>query len=171
MTEESTKINRKERTGKQLERQERCFRLSIEQNKSMREIALELGITNNTVASDIRAELERRHKENADQRKYEVTRAVAFYERMIALALTFEPDEEDAEKDRIKRIPDRSINTAIKARERIDKILGLEAPTKMEIDSVQAMTRAQRDEEIVEQENLLAERSRIQAEESAAKNP
>jgi hypothetical protein len=41
----------------------------------------------------------------------------------------------------------------------------------MEIDSVQAMTRAQRDEEIVEQENLLAERSRIQAEESAAKNP
>jgi hypothetical protein len=44
---------------------------------------------------------------------------------MIALALTFEPDEEDAEKDRIKRIPDRSINTAIKARERIDKILGL----------------------------------------------
>jgi hypothetical protein len=118
---EEPKLAQKERTAKQLERQEKCFNLSIEQSKSTREIALAMKMSKTTVSDDIRAELLRRHTENASRREYETTRAVAFYERMIALALTFEPD-------RIKRIPDKSINTAIKARERIDKLFGLEGP-------------------------------------------
>jgi hypothetical protein len=128
---EEPKPAQKERTAKQLERQEKCFNLSIEQSKSTREIALAMKMSKTTVSDDIRAELLRRHTENASRREYETTRAVAFYERMIALALTFEPDEENEEidkEDRIKRIPDRSINTAIKARERIDKLFGLEGP-------------------------------------------
>jgi len=120
------------RTPAQLERQERAFMLSVTQGKSVREIGAELGIDKDTVASDLRREQDRRAEELGERRENERIRAVAFYESIIGRAI--------AQSDRLDALlaagkggfSDRSLDVAIAARTRIDKILGIEAPTRID---------------------------------------
>ena len=143
---ESTKPDQQRaraRTAQQLARQERCFYLSVLHGKTTREIAIEVGITRETVIGDLRAECERRRDENAERREHDTARAIAFYERVMGRAMK-RADLADAILEQIlngsdcdeegkgrKSISDRSLDVAIKARERIDKLLGLDAPAKL----------------------------------------
>jgi|ERR1700677_1240752 len=129
------------RTSAQLARQEACFKLSVVRGKTVREIASELAITQNTVVADIRCERDRRYHEDTERRDRDTTTAVGFYQEIIAMALvradialTILQQIADStgsvkeDKEPSKRISDRYLDTAIKARDRIDKLLGLEAP-------------------------------------------
>ncbi|TAM90621.1 hypothetical protein EPN42_05620 [bacterium] len=131
------------RTPAQLERQERVFELSVMDGKTVRAIAAEVGISQDTVISDLRHEGQRRSDEIAERREVEKARAVSFYSHVAqeGLRLAAEADgvEEiggsDEQPPRLvsKAALARGLDSAIKARERIDKILGIDAPTKVEV--------------------------------------
>lgn len=139
------------RTAQQLARQERCFTLSVMQNRTIRQIAAEVGIDTKTVMKDIRAEEQRRADEIADRREMEKARAVTFYGDIAKRALK-KSDKHDEFIQRILNDPDfegkindRSLQDAISARERIDKILGIDAPTKVDL-GLQALVDALNEE-------------------------
>lgn len=127
------------RTPQQLARQERAFAMSVLGGQSVRDIAAALGIDKDTAAADIRHEEQRRADELGVRRENEKARSVAFYESVADLAL-----KRAAVSDEIlvqirdgteceKKVSDRSYGDAIKARERIDKILGVDAPTRVDL--------------------------------------
>jgi len=108
------------RTEAQLERQNRVFNLHIE-GKTHREIKAELGISLETVVSDIRHEAVRRAEENAEVREEQQAVQLA---RMDSLY-----------RDAAKRfdVPgSSSLPTAAKVLEMRAKLLGLDAPLKVE---------------------------------------
>jgi IS30 family transposase len=132
-----------------LERQERVFALSVMAGKSARAIALEIGVDRNTVMADLRYESRRRSTELGERREYEKARAIAFYEDIERRAIVKSDlwdeilrqvrDDDGADVNAARKtVNDRSLDIAVKARERIDKLLGLDAPTRVEI-GVQAL--------------------------------
>lgn len=124
----------KVRTPLQLDRQERVFELSVMQGKTMRAIAAELDIACETVTLDLRCEQERRSDEIASRRDQEKARAVEFYQKIIAKALVKSELYDTLLAERAgAKISDHSLDAALKARERIDKVLGVDAPTKVEL--------------------------------------
>ncbi len=114
------------RTPAQLERQERVFALSVMHGQTVRQIAKLLKIDLGTVLRDIRAEEARRSEELGERREGEKARAVAFYEGVADKALRIAANP---------KMPGDSgrLTDALKARERIDKIIGLDAPVQMEV--------------------------------------
>lgn len=121
------------RTPQQLERQEKAFHYSVVDGKTYREIALLLGCDKDTVTKDIRAEQERRSEEIAERREVEKARAVAFYERVIGKAMVKSDILDGLLLTPGSKVNDHSLEAAIKARERIDKVLGIDAPTKIDL--------------------------------------
>lgn len=120
------------RTPAQLERQEHAFSLSVMHGKSVREVAAELGCDKDTAAADIRREQDRRAEELGERRENERVRAVTFYEHIIGRAIA-QSDRNDALLVAGKGgFSDRSLDVAIAARARIDKILGLDAPVRID---------------------------------------
>lgn len=112
------------RTSRQLERQERVFALSVLSGKTVREIAAELDISAHTVLADLRCEQDRRSEELGERREVEKARAIAFYQHVIAEGLRAADGSLDA----------KGLFVAIRARTRIDAILGLDAPEKISVD-------------------------------------
>lgn len=110
------------RTALQLERQEKIFVLNVIGGKSHREIAALLKIDKKTVASDIKAEAKRRAGEIAERRETEqamhLARVDGFYFRSMELAMVAGSG---------------ALGAAGKALEMRAKILGLDAPTKVEL--------------------------------------
>lgn len=169
---EGQKTRARARTAVQLARQQKCFELSVLGGKTVREIAIELKIDKDTAARDIYAEQVRRRDENAQRVDFESARAIGFYERMIARSMkradmadtlmaslldSPQCDESGEKRKGVQWVSDRSLETAMKARERIDKLLGLDAPTKVEVDSVKMMT----------DEELGSERKSLRAKQAA----
>lgn len=113
------------RTPAQLERQERVFNMSVMQGLSARKIAEILQLDSKTVIKDLRSEEARRSEELGDRREAEKARAVAFYEgianRAISIALSPQMPGDSGR-----------LSEALKARERIDKIIGIDAPVQIE---------------------------------------
>lgn len=143
------------RTPQQLARQERSFILSVVEGKSVREIAAELHVDKDTIVKDIRHESERRSAELADQREVEKARSIAVYRHVIKLALAkgarydqvvklitgeIEIDPE-TEEERQKKgtgggkasVTDRTLGDIVAAQTRIDKLLGVDAPTRVDL--------------------------------------
>lgn len=118
----SVKVGPRVRTPQQLERQEKVFELSVLSGNTHRQIAVILHIDKMTVASDIRAESERRAGEIAERRETEQAQHVArlddFYQQSMALRAAAGTG---------------ALGAAGKALEMRAKILGLDAPTRVEI--------------------------------------
>jgi hypothetical protein len=143
---DSTKQNTpraRARTARQLERQERVFVRSVVDGLPYRAIAAELGVCLSTIVKDIRHEEERRAEELGERREVEKARAIAIYERVIleGLRLARKADESveyggDGAGPAGVAAPfaslARGLDSAVRARERIDKILGVDVPTKVD---------------------------------------
>ena len=109
--------------------------LSID-GMSLRQIAVELKIDKDTANRYVNAEAERRAEELGERRETEKARAVSFYTGVIVRALK-KSDLNDQITEKIlngedMKVTDRSLDAALKARERIDKILGVDAATKID---------------------------------------
>jgi IS30 family transposase len=134
------------RNPKQLLRQEQAFMLNL-QGLSMREVSAKMGISLATIHADIQHEGERRKAENAARRKYDTARAIATYELIMRKAY----DKSDLcdqllremidGKLKVGSVGDNSLSVIIKARSRIDKLLGLEVPGKTD-DWMEVVIRA-----------------------------
>ena len=109
------------RTPKQLERQAQVFRMNVMERKTVREIAKELDISQETVISDIRAEAQLRADERAQLREADMAIQVELTERLL---------------DDSMRLADKpgtgALGAAAKAIEMRSKLLGLDAPTKID---------------------------------------
>lgn len=117
------------RTAQQLARQERVFELSVLEGKTYREIMAELGIASDTLVDDMRYEEARRADELAARRETALARSVAFYDTVKKKALNradnpLMPGDSGRYAD------------ALKAQERIDKLQGLDAPTRVDVGVV-----------------------------------
>ncbi len=124
------------RTQYQLDRQSECFMLSVE-GWSIRAIAQNKSLACNTVLADIKAEQAVRADQIRERAESEKARSVSFYESVAKRAIR-KAEVCDRILDSIAsggdaKLTEKYLDTAIKARERIDKILGLDAPTKVEI--------------------------------------
>ena len=113
------------RTPAQLERQECVFNLSVMHGMSVRKIASLLELDYKTVVKDLRSEEARRSEELGERREAEKARAVAYYEAIADRAIRISADP---------KMPGDTarLTEALKARERIDKILGIDAPVQIE---------------------------------------
>jgi len=126
------------RTPAQCERQFRAFQLSVVDSKTVREIAAELGVDKATIVSDIRHEGERRADAIAERRSNEIGRSVSVYEAIFAKAMRKSAMADALVAKIIKgegkgiKVSDRHLDAALKARERIDRVLGLEAAIKVD---------------------------------------
>ncbi len=120
--EQSRAGNARPRTPQQLQRQERVFERSVIDGKTVRFIAKEMGIAQDTVIEDIRQESQRRADELAANRETEQARHLSkiedLYRRSLQLATT--PGTG-------------AMGAASKALEMRAKILGLDAPTRVEV--------------------------------------
>jgi hypothetical protein len=146
-TPDTARTRTRARTPQQLDRQEKAFKLSVEEGKTVRAIAAELHVNKDTVVEDIRCESLRRAEENAARREVDRARSIAFYERAAAEGLRLAEQSDGIESIGVEGGEDdppprlvskqgliRGLDSAIKARERIDKLLGLDAPIKVETD-------------------------------------
>lgn len=136
------KSNGKERrTVIQKERQEKVFLRHVG-GETIRQIAADLRCSTATVTRDLRAEEARRADELAERRATETARAVAYYEEVARDAKRRGEfyDELLAERNGAK-VSDHTLDARIQARTRIDKLLGIDAPTKIEV-GVQALVDA-----------------------------
>jgi hypothetical protein len=150
------------RTPQQLARQARVYDMNVLECMTIREIAAELEISTHTVESDLRAEEALRVEHLANEKESAQKRAVDTYQNIIRrarnrgfvnaeLVTTLDgaleeggvPDPEDRaawaeyqEKKRRRKeaaqVVEEMLVVEIKARERIDKLLGLEAATKLD---------------------------------------
>jgi transposase len=130
------------RTAAQLDRQEKVFDRNVMFGRTIRQLAAEFGISPETVISDLRHEEQRRSKENAARRSADLARSLSFYDGVIAIAQEKSKlyDTLLGERDGAK-ISDHTLDAMLKARERQDKLLGLEAPTKVDL-GIQALLAA-----------------------------
>ena len=109
--------------------QEQAFYLNVVEGKTCREIGDILKITKDSASRYIRAEAERRSSEIAADRERLKAESVAFYDEMAALGVELAKKSEGAFMQPLIK----GLDSALKARERRDKILGLDAPTKVDI--------------------------------------
>lgn len=109
--------------------QEEAFLLNVMEGLSCREIAERMGIDKDTAAKYIRVETERRAKELGGERDKHTARAVAFYSTVAAKAVKLADKADAAFMQPLVK----GLDSAIHARERIDKLLGLDAPTKIDM--------------------------------------
>lgn len=132
------------RTARQLDRQGRIFERSVVDQVPYRSIAKEFGVCVATVVKDVRHEEARRADELGERREVEKARAIAVYERVIleGFRLAKKADEtvefggEDAGSSGVAApfaSLARGLDSVVRARERIDKILGTDAPTKTDL--------------------------------------
>lgn len=109
------------RTAIQLERQEKVFALRVIERKTVREVAAELSISQETVISDERCELERRSAEIEERRETEKAAHLALIDNLYRESMAS------------KGLPGTgALGAAAKAIEMRAKILGLDAPTKID---------------------------------------
>jgi transposase len=128
---------KRRRTAAQLERQEKHFNMSVLDGLTYREIKAKTGASLETIVADIREEALRRADELGDRRESEKARSVAFYESIKVKALR-KSELNDKILEKILageggKVSDRSLEAALKAQERIDKIQGVDAPTKVDL--------------------------------------
>jgi len=109
--------------------QEQAFLLNVIHGKTCREIGKELGIDKDTASKYIRDEEKRRGQELSDARDAHTARAVAFYSAVATKGIKLAEKAEEAFMQPLAR----GLDSAIHARERIDKLLGLDAPTKVDV--------------------------------------
>jgi hypothetical protein len=108
------------RSAKQLERQERAFALSLD-GLTHREIAAALSIDKKTAARDIAAEAQRRADELGDRRETEQAIHLARLDRLYRRA------------EALERVPGiGALATCAKILEQRARLLGLDAPTKLD---------------------------------------
>jgi transposase-like protein len=137
----ATETSSGERTPEQIERQERAFNLSVLDGLSVREIAIELKCSTNTVLEDLAHEQERWATVlDPDMVNAERIRAIAFYRHIGFEALRLakqadgietlgDPDGDEPVRLVSKSGLIRGFDAAIKARTRIDALLTLEPIT------------------------------------------
>lgn len=112
----------RKRTMTQIHRQAQVFEMSVFGDKTYREIAQELGISAVTVVSDMKAEAELRAAGLAQMRGSEQARHLALVERHFIESMA------------LKSIPGTgALGAAAKSLEMRAKVLGLDAPTKIDI--------------------------------------
>jgi hypothetical protein len=120
------------RTAVQLERQEKAFLLNVIECRTIRQVAIDLGVSQETVISDIRHEMELRAKENESRREHDTAVSIARYQGVITKA-----EKKSELYDGIAgaggKVVDHSLDAILKAQERIDKLLGLEAPSRIDL--------------------------------------
>ena len=119
-----TRAPTRARTPAQLERQEKAYHASVVLQMSHRAIAKELKVDKDTIADDIRHESRARVEANAANREYNQANALAMLAEVIRRALR---------RDSRGQVGDRSLDTIVRAQEQIHKLLGLDAPTKVEV--------------------------------------
>lgn len=107
----------------------RAFLMSIVDGMSTREIGAVLDIDHHTAAKYIREESARRAKSLDATREQMVAEAVAFYDEASSLGIELARKSTDAYMQPLVK----GLDAAIKARERKDKILGLDAPVKVDM--------------------------------------
>jgi hypothetical protein len=120
------------RTPAQLARQERVFALSVIEGKTTRQIAVLEGIDRGTVIADLRHESARRAEDLKANREFEIERALSFYDEIAAMAV-LKSKMYDGIARAGGKVVDHSLDAALKARERKDKILGIDAPTRIDV--------------------------------------
>jgi len=123
---------RSARTPMQIERQERVFKLSVLERRTVRQIAAIEKIDPKTVLSDLKQEAARRAEERAATREQDIEIHLALIDDLREQALA------------AKGIPGTgAFGAASKAIEMRGKILGLEAPLKVDAglaDVLKALT-------------------------------
>jgi hypothetical protein len=117
------------RTPYQEVRAARAFTLHVE-GWTVREIAVELGIDKDTAAKDIRTEALSLAKQREGERAQEIERQIARYERLYREAIETSTSGDMSPGDARAKL----LMAAAKMVERIDKLLGVEAATKVQID-------------------------------------
>ena len=106
----------------QLARQEKAFELVVLAGKTIRQAAAEIGCNPETVLSDLKHEASRREAELGDLRESEKARHLAMVEDLYQKSLT------------LAAMPGTgAIGAAAKALEMRAKLLGLDAPTKVDL--------------------------------------
>lgn len=143
---------RTKRTLYQEARMEEMFMLHL-QGYTYRQLGEKFGCSSATICNDLRREEAKRAAELGERREHETARAVATYEDIYRRALVksemydkivsqaiepMSPEELLASAKQQSRVTDHALEAALKARERIDKILGIDSPTKVEV-GVQAL--------------------------------
>jgi hypothetical protein len=112
----------KERTAQQLERQERVFELRVIERMTVRQVAAAMKIDQKTVIADERAELQRRADEIAGRREVEQAAHMAMIDNLLQTSR------------RNASIPGTgALGAQAKALEMRAKLLGLDAPTKVDV--------------------------------------
>ncbi len=109
------------RTAPQLDRQERVFQMRVIDRLTVRQVAAKLGISTETVLKDERAELERRAAEIEERREVEKAAHLALIDDLYKQSMLRKGTPGTG-----------ALGAAAKAIEMRAKILGLDAPTKIE---------------------------------------
>lgn len=122
------------RTPVQLERQEKLYQRHVGETLSVRRLAKEFGVCKETVEADIRHESARRADEIAKRRETELARAVSHFEFVSAEAYRSHLRLMKVLEERpTARISDRYLEVMVECRAKIDLLLGLTTPTKVEV--------------------------------------
>jgi predicted transcriptional regulator len=108
---------------------EQAFMLNVVHGKTCRQIAELLGINKETASIYIREESKRRTASLDAERDSQTARAVAFYDNVAAIGIELAQKSHEPFMQQLIK----GLDTAVKARERKDKLLGLDAPTKIEV--------------------------------------
>lgn len=109
--------------------QEQAFYLNVVEGLSYRSIGERLNINKDTAHAYVRAESARRREDIEAAREDEQARSLAFYDHVAAKGI-----EMAAKADGPFMQPlIKGLDSAIRARERRDKLLGLDAPTKVDV--------------------------------------
>lgn len=107
---------------KRLLRQEEVFRKRIIERRTVRAVAEEMGLCLQTVIDDCKAELQRRADELADRRETEKVEQLSMVEDLYLQSLA------------MREVPGSgALGAAGKALEMRARILGLDAPTKVDV--------------------------------------
>ena len=109
--------------------QEQVYNLRVLECWSVEEVCTKLGMSSKTVLAYEKAELTRRAEENAERRECDQEVSIARYERIFRKGMELAERSTSAFMQPLIR----GLDSAAKAQERIDKIKGLDAPTKVEL--------------------------------------
>lgn len=95
----------------------------------VRDIGQALGINKDTASKYVREETERLRERLQSDRDTQAAEAIAFYDEIAVLGIELARKSTDAFMQPLVK----GLDAAVKARERKDKILGLDAPTKIDL--------------------------------------
>jgi DNA-binding CsgD family transcriptional regulator len=113
---------KRSRTAPQLSRQEQVFKLRVIDRMTVRQVAEKLNISLETVLADERAELERRAEEIEERREVETAAHLALVDDLYRQAMSRKGTPGTG-----------ALGAAAKALEMRAKLLGLDAPTRVEV--------------------------------------